>query len=87
MLFTFTLAIGYSRGAYQIRVIAGMIDRVRSSRCGVSLPTSSVTDTIIELAVLNFQVGLLHKGNNNQIPLYVLTKMVISVWLRVVQCI
>ncbi|KAL0958322.1 hypothetical protein HGRIS_000467 [Hohenbuehelia grisea] len=31
---------GFSRGAYQVRVIAGMIDRV----------------------------GLLHKGNNNQIP-------------------
>ncbi|THU84865.1 hypothetical protein K435DRAFT_583361, partial [Dendrothele bispora CBS 962.96] len=33
---------GFSRGAYQVRVIAGMIERV----------------------------GLLHKGNNDQIPLY-----------------
>lgn len=40
----FILFSGFSRGAYQVRVLSAMIDRV----------------------------GLIHKGNNKQIPLYVL---------------
>jgi hypothetical protein len=53
---------GFSRGAYQIRVIAGMIEKVRLSLLYL-IRGRYETST---------QVGLLHKGNTDQIPLCVL---------------
>jgi uncharacterized protein (DUF2235 family) len=51
--------IGSSRGAYQVRVISAMIETVRRA-------TIKVVST--ELVP---KIGLIHKGNTAQIPLYV----------------
>lgn len=57
----FTLPEGFSRGAYQVRVISAMIRSV----CQLMMTTR------ISLTY-NFciQVGLIQKGNQGQIPLY-----------------
>src|ERR1700674_775110 len=58
-----TCWIGFSRGAYQVRALAGMIDKVGGHRLSCNLlPT---------LYYVNLQVGLIHKGNEEQIPLCV----------------
>lgn len=53
---------GFSRGAYQVRVLAGMIDKV----------LHVVRSAIYHVDFQKFQqVGLIHKGNEQQIPLFV----------------
>ena len=64
---SFLCYLGFSRGAYQVRVIAGMIERV------CPFPDSCCT-LILCPAVI--QVGLLYKGNNEQIPLYALLRVI-----------
>lgn len=59
---------GFSRGAYQVRVISAMIEKVR-----YQYDTAWKLDTGLNCLIsINIQVGLIHKGNEDQIPLYAL---------------
>ena len=55
------LVKGFSRGAYQVRVLAAMIDAV----------SALFQYDICVCTDLGHQVGLIHKGNEAQIPLCV----------------
>jgi hypothetical protein len=58
-ILTLMLTSGFSRGAYLIRVLAGMIYKVfRPCHAG-----------FLAISYLPVQVGLLNEGNNAQIPL------------------
>jgi len=53
---------GFSRGAFQVRVLSAMIDKVLNIITSAFFWLSNVSVII--------QVGLIHKGNEMQIPLY-----------------
>ena len=55
--------LGFSRGAFQVRVLSAMIEKVRLALC---------LQTVHWLRSRKIQVGLIHKGNEMQIPLCVL---------------
>lgn len=52
------LSTGFSRGAYQVRALSAMIETVRTLCC----PGHGSNESC-------YQVGLIHKGNGDQIPL------------------
>ncbi|KAF7973793.1 hypothetical protein HWV62_14282 [Athelia sp. TMB] len=58
------------KGAYQVRALAGMIHKARS-------PAS--IKYIDATAALSLQVGLIHKGNEEQIPLQVILHVLLPV--------
>jgi hypothetical protein len=58
LMSSINIIVGFSRGAHQIRVLAGMIKKVSMKPCIMSL-------------IMYTQVGLMYAGNVEQIPLYV----------------
>ena len=56
----FERCLGFSRGAYQVRVLSAMIDKVST------VPSTQVPVILLHVKL---QVGLIYKGNETQIPL------------------